>query len=188
MRYKYSNTGYAVLAAIVERVSGKPFHQFMEEHIFSPLGMNSTFVYNSRNKKTIEYETNGYTKKKRKTYHDYLDGVVGDKGIYSTVDDLFLWDQELYSGTLIKQSTLDEAFTPMSYDYRRNNMYGFGWRIDTTNDGSKVVYHGGWWRGYNSLFLRRLDDHTTIIILCNWVNWSWGENEDLMNIIDSTMF
>ena len=187
-RYKYSNTGYAVLAIIIERISKMPFDQFMEEHIFSPLEMNSTFVYNPKNKKTIEYETNGYTKRKRQTYRDFLDGVIGDKGIYSAVEDLFRWDQALYTEKLVKQSTLDEAFTPMSYDSRRGNMYGFGWRIDTAEDGSKVVYHGGWWRGYSSLFIRRLEDHTTIIILCNRVNWSWGEKEDLMNIIDSTMF
>jgi len=187
-RYKYSNTGYAVLASIVEKISKTPFDQFMEENIFSPLGMNSTFVYNPKNKKTIEYETNGYTKRKRKTSPDFLDGVTGDKGIYSTVEDLFTWDQALYTEKIVKQSTLEEAFTPMSYDRKRDNNYGFGWRIDTLHTGSKVVYHGGWWRGYNSLFIRRLEDHTTIIILCNKVNWSWGEKEDLMDIIDSVNF
>lgn len=184
-RYKYSNTGYAVLALVVERVSGLSYDEFLEQNIFFPLGMTSTFVYNPKNRKTIEYETNGYTKRKRKTSPDFLDGVTGDKGIYSTVEDLFTWDQALYTEKLVKQSTLEEAFTPSSYDFKRDNNYGFGWRIDTLADGSKVVYHGGWWRGYNSLFLRRLDDHTTIIILCNKVNWSWGEKEDLMALIDS---
>lgn len=184
-RYKYSNTGYVVLALIVERISGVSFDDFMENNVFSPLGMNSTFVYNPKNKKTVEYETKGYTKNRRKSYSDFLDGVVGDKGIYSTVEDLFLWDQALYTEKLVRQSTLEEAFTPSSYDFKRDNNYGYGWRIDTLEDGSKVVYHGGWWRGYNSLFIRRLDDHTTIIILCNKVNWSWGEKEDLISLIDS---
>lgn len=186
-RYKYSNTGYAILALIVERVAKMPFHQFMEENIFSPLEMRGTFVYNPNNKKTIEYETNGYTKKRRLAHRDFLDGVVGDKGIYSTVEDLFIWDQALYSDKIVKQTTLNEAFTPLSYDNRRDNTYGFGWRISTAEDGSKIVYHGGWWRGYSSLFVRRLEDQTTIIILCNRVNWSWGEKEDLMNIIDSSV-
>lgn len=184
-RYKYSNTGYAVLASIVERVSGLTFDEFLEQNIFAPLEMTSTFVYNPKNKKTIAYETNGYTKKKKKTSPDFLDGVSGDKGIYSTVEDLFTWDQALYTEKLISQSTLEEAYTPSSYDVKRDNNYGFGWRIDTLDDGSKVVYHGGWWRGYNSLFLRRLTDHATIIILCNKVNWSWGEKEDLIALIDS---
>ncbi|MEW5797778.1 MAG: serine hydrolase domain-containing protein [Bacteroidota bacterium] len=184
-RYKYSNTGYAILALIIERISGVSYDEFLEQNIFFPLGMTSTFVYNPKNRKTIDYETNGYTKRKRKTSPDFLDGVTGDKGIFSTVEDLFAWDQALYTEKLVKQSTLEEAFTPSSYDFKRDNNYGFGWRIDTLADGSKVVYHGGWWRGYNSLFLRRLDDHTTVIILCNKVNWSWGEKEDLMALIDS---
>lgn len=184
-QYKYSNTGYAVLVSIVERVSGLPFDEFMEQHIFLPLGMNNTFVYNPKNKKTIEHETRGYTKNRRRTYDDFLSGVVGDKGIYSTVEDLFLWDQGLYTESLVQQSTLDEAFTPMSYDYKRDSNYGYGWRIDTLIDGSKIVYHGGWWRGYNSLFIRRLDDHTTIIILTNKVNWSFGNIGQLLEIVDS---
>ncbi len=185
-RYKYSNTGYAMLALIVERISGQPFHTFMEQNVFQPIGMTSTFVYDPANSKTTEYETNGYNKNRRKSYVDFLDGVTGDKGIYSTVEDMFLWDQALYTEKIVKQSTLDEAFTPVSYDYKRDNNYGFGFRLDTLADGSRIVYHGGWWRGYNSLFVRRLNDHTTIIILCNKVNWSFGDIQDLMSIVDNT--
>ncbi len=185
-RYKYSNTGYAMLALIVERISGLPFHEFMERNVFQPIGMHSTFVYNPNNSKTIEYETKGYNKNRRKSYVDFLDGVVGDKGIFSTVEDMFAWDQALYTEKIVKQSTLDEAFTPVSYDYKRDNNYGFGFRLDTLADGSRIVYHGGWWRGYNSLFVRRLNDHATIIILCNKVNWSFGDIQDLMSIVDNT--
>ncbi len=184
-RYKYSNTGYAMLALLVERISKKPFDIFMEDHIFRPLGMTSTFVYNPENKKTIEYETNGYNRNRRKSYEDFLDGVYGDKGIHSTVEDMFLWDQALYTEQLVKQTTLGEAFTPISYDYKRDNNYGYGFRIDTLADGSKIIYHGGWWRGYNSLFVRRLSDRATIIILCNKVNWSFGDFKNLMELVDS---
>jgi CubicO group peptidase (beta-lactamase class C family) len=184
-RYKYSNTGYAMLALIVEHISGMPFDMFMETKVFHPLGMTSTFVYNPLNKKTNEYETNGYNRNRRKSYEDFLDGICGDKGIHSSVEDMFLWDQALYSERLVKQTTLDEAFTPMSYDYKRDNNYGYGFRIDTLSNGSKIVYHGGWWRGYNSLFVRRLDNHSTIIILCNKVNGGFGDIKNLMSIIDS---
>ncbi|MDD8018637.1 MAG: serine hydrolase, partial [Bacteroidota bacterium] len=184
-RYKYSNTGYAVLASIVEHISGLPFDEFMEQNIFAPLEMTNTFISNPKNKKTIEYETIGYTKRKRKTSSSFLDGVTGDKGVYSTVEDLFTWDQALYTEKLIKQSTLEEAFTPNSYDYKRRNNYGFGWRIDTQDNGSKIVYHGGLWGGYNCLFVRRLEDHTAIIILGNKVNWSFGDPEQLIGIVDS---
>lgn len=185
-RYKYSNTGYAVLASIVERISGKTFDEFMEQNVFLPLGMSSTFVFNPSNRKTIEYNTQGHSRNRRKSYEDFLDGISGDKGIYSTVDDLFVWDQALYSEKLVKQTTLNQALTPFSYDHERNNYYGFGFRLDTlASTGHKIVYHGGWWRGYNSLFVRRLEDHTTIIILCNKVNWSFGDISELMHIVDA---
>lgn len=187
-RYKYSNTGYAILAIIVERVSGIPFDQFMEQNVFIPLGMHNTFVYNPKSKKTIEYETNGYSRNRRRAYDDFLSGVVGDKGVFSTVDDLFLWDQALYTEKILKQSTLEEAFEPISYDRRRKNNYGFGWRITTLEDGSKIVYHGGWWRGYNSLFVRRLEDHATVIVLANKVNWSFGDINELMALLSPSSF
>lgn len=184
-RYKYSNTGYAVLAYIVEKISGKRFDEFMEEKIFTPLEMVNTFVFNPNNDKTIEYETVGHTKNRRKAYDDFLSGVVGDKGIYSTVEDMFKWDQALYTEKLCKHSTLDEAFTPISYDYKHNTSYGYGWRIDVLDNGSKIVYHAGWWRGYNSLFVRRLEDKTSIVVLSNKVNWSFRNVDRLLGIVDS---
>lgn len=184
-RYKYSNTGYAVLASIVERITGMRFDEFMEEKIFTPLQMNNTFVFNPQNRKTIEYQTVGHNKNRRKAYDDFLSGVVGDKGVYTTVEDMFLWDQSLYTEKLCKQSTLEEAFTPISYDYRHNSSYGYGWRIDVLDNGSKIVYHAGWWRGYNSLFVRRLEDKTSIVVLSNKVNWSFNNVDRLLGIVDS---
>jgi CubicO group peptidase (beta-lactamase class C family) len=184
-RYRYSNTGYVVLACIVERVAGVPFHEFLEERIFRPLGMRRTFVFNTKNMSDVKYPTLGYTRSKRRAQEDYLSGVVGDKGIYSTVEDLFRWDQALYTERLVKRKTLQQAFTPVSYDWRNDNSYGYGWRIDTLNDGSKIVYHAGWWRGYSSLFVRRLLDKTAIIVLCNKVNWSFENIGRFMGILDS---
>jgi CubicO group peptidase (beta-lactamase class C family) len=184
-RYKYSNTGYVVLASIVERVAGIPFHAFLEDRIFKPLAMNKTYVFNTKNSVDAKYKTRGYNKNRRRAEEDYLSGVVGDKGIYSTVGDMFKWDQALYTEQLVKQSTLREAFTPASYDWRNDNSYGYGWRIDTLDDGSKIVYHAGWWRGYSSLFVRRLIDKTAIIVLCNKVNWSFENIGRFMGILDS---
>jgi CubicO group peptidase (beta-lactamase class C family) len=111
--------------------------------------------------------------------------VVGDKGIYSTVEDMFKWDQALYTEQLIKDATLQEAYTPFSYNWRNDNSYGYGWRIAIANDSSKIVYHAGLWRGYSSLFVRRLYDKTTIIVLCNKVNWSFENIDRFMGILDS---
>ncbi len=187
-RYKYSNTGYAVLASIVEKISGVSFDEFMEHNVFAPLQMNSTFVFNPNNKKTTAYQTKGHNKNRRPAQDDFLSGVVGDKGIFTTVEDMFKWDQALYTDSLIKQSTLEEAFTPLSYDYKHDSSYGYGWRIEMLDDGTKIIYHAGWWRGYNSLYIRRLEDKTSIIVLSNKVNWSFRNIERLLGIIDSTSF
>jgi CubicO group peptidase (beta-lactamase class C family) len=187
-KFKYSNTGYVVLAAIVEKISGMPFHVFMEENIFKPLEMKSTFVFDPADKRMFEFETKGYSKNRRLAKDDFLSGVSGDKGIYSTIDDMFKWDQALYTEKIVKQSTLDEAFTPASYDYKHDSEYGYGWRISTLENGDKIVYHAGLWRGYNSFFARRLSDHTAIIVLCNKVNWSFRRDELLFGIIDSAKY
>jgi CubicO group peptidase (beta-lactamase class C family) len=181
--YRYCNTGYAVLASIVEKVSGMSYSRFMQERIFDPLGMKSTFVYSA---KTIQGKAGlakGYNKRGRPVGEGYLNGVVGDKGIYSTVEDMFKWDQGLYSDILVKPETLAEAFTPLSHDKWSATEYGFGWRIVTLDNGEKIVYHTGWWGGYNSLFLRRLSDHSAVVVLSNKVNWSFCNIVQLLQMI-----
>jgi CubicO group peptidase (beta-lactamase class C family) len=187
-RYKYSNTGYAILAAVVEKISGLAFDDYMKQHIFAPLGMVNTFVFNPKRTETIEYQTIGHTKNRTPVHEGYLNGVVGDKGVYSTVEDMFKWDQALYSDRLIKQATLNEAYTPLSYDYVRDSEYGYGWRIETLADGTKIVYHAGLWGGYNSLYVRRLEDKTCIVVLSNKVNWSFRNIGNLLGLIDSSRF
>ncbi|MBN1399163.1 MAG: beta-lactamase family protein [Bacteroidetes bacterium] len=183
-KYKYCNTGYALLASIVEQVSGLQYHVFLERRIFKPLNMQKTFVYNTKKMEGAENITLGYKNSRRQAEEDYLCGVVGDKGIYSTVEDIFKWDQALYTEKLIKQSTLQEAFTPFSYNWRDDNSYGYGWRI-MESDSGKIVYHAGLWRGYNGVFARRLQDKTTIIVLCNKVNSSFESIDQYMGILDS---
>jgi len=184
--YYYSNTGYVILACIIEHVSGMQYSAFLEKNIFKPLGMKLSFVANRKNVKYIEYPTVGYKQNKRKAKEDYLSGTVGDKGIYSTVEDMLKWDQGLYTEKLVRRTTLQEAFTPFSYDRQSEKNYGYGWRIETSNNGDKIVYHAGWWRGYSSLFARRLADKFVVIVLCNKVNTSYEDVDLLMGIIDSS--
>jgi CubicO group peptidase (beta-lactamase class C family) len=185
-KYRYSNTGYVVLANIVEKASGVPFENFLEERIFHRLGMTHTFIGTFAHTVADEYKTKGYNKNRRMAAEDYLSDVVGDKGIYSTVEDMYKWDQALYTEQLVHQKTLEEGFTPVSYDRRHATSYGYGWRIDMLEDGSKIVYHAGLWRGYNSLFVRRLSDKTAIIVLSNRINWSFRNIDRFMNILDSS--
>jgi len=176
-RYMYSNTGFAVLAAIVEKITKQKFADFMHDNVFKPLRMNNTLIIDAKNDSTYKNVTKGYSDSRWHAVPKfYQDGVVGDKGVYSTVEDLFKYDQALYEGKLIKDSTLLEAFKPSNRQVRGVKNYGFGWRILTFNNENKIVYHGGWWRGFNSLFMRQLNGHNTIIILTNKVNHSFLHN------------
>lgn len=167
-RYNYSNTNYCLLALIIEKVSGKPYAQFMREHIFQPLGMRDTYVldYNDLAQPGLDQLAIGYDRFRRPAENSYLNGVVGDKGIFSTVEDLFRWDQALYHGELVSLATLEKAYEPAHRDLRDNDNYGFGWRINA-NHGNKIIYHSGWWKGYKTYFIRKIEEKKTIIILTN---------------------
>jgi CubicO group peptidase (beta-lactamase class C family) len=172
-RFSYSNTGYAVLASIVEKISGVSFSAFMQAAIFQPLGMRNTIVYSKSECANLPgvvcgYERNGAYQAE----NDCFNGVTGDKNIYSTIDDLFLWDQALYNNRLLKAETLSEAYQPGSPEKKGIRNYGFGWRLNLQNPNKQVVYHGGWWRGFRTLFIRNTTDGNTLIVLSNKVNYS----------------
>nr|HPH83351.1 serine hydrolase [Flavobacteriales bacterium] len=91
---------------------------------------------------------------------------------FSTVDDLYKWDQALYGNQLVKQTTLAEAFKPGSPELKGWRNYGFGWRINRTNPEKLIVYHSGWWRGFRTFFMRNVTDQNSIVVLSNTVNYS----------------
>ncbi len=162
----YSNTGYVILAAIVEKVSGKSFKDYMEKEIFRPLGMKHTYVLDINHLGDFTY-VDAWDRWGAKVRHDYLDGATGDKGIYSTVNDLYLWDRMLYSGKFLADSTLKKMFEPGSKTLEGPFNYAFGWRTYTLKTGETIIYHGGWWNGFKSFFLRDLENHHSVIVLCN---------------------
>jgi CubicO group peptidase (beta-lactamase class C family) len=181
-RFNYSNTGYSLLASIVEKVAGAPFDQFMVTQFFKPLGMTGTFISKGKDSLLVSKVATGYTGGKRVVDISYLDGVVGDKGVYSTVEDLFKWDQALYTNQLVKQATLEEAFMPASKEMKSQN-YGFGWRLRTIASGDPVIFHGGWWHGFKSYFMRNRKDLSTIIILTNVANSSLSHVKRMQAIL-----
>jgi CubicO group peptidase (beta-lactamase class C family) len=169
-KFDYSNTGYVILALLVEKISGKPFHEFMKTNFFVPLGMDHTWIATDG----LEHKgkTKGYFGKWSLWQDNFLDGVNGDKGVFSSVEDLFIWDRALKNGTIIKPGILNEAFTGYSPELstKRYWNYGFGWRTITFEDGARAAFHNGWWHGYTSAFYRGLSDDVTVIILCNKMN------------------
>ncbi|HNQ83169.1 MAG TPA: serine hydrolase domain-containing protein [Bacteroidales bacterium] len=171
--FDYCNSNYALLASVVERITVKPFEDFARENIFEPLGMNHTFIYKLDPAKEIPaFVPVGVSGHKagrsmpRVEPDFYQNGIVGDKGVYSSVEDLFKWDQALFTGQLVDEATLKEAFTPGSPKFSKwRDNYGFGWRLRA--DRVNTVYHYGWWKGFRTYFIRDLYQEKTIIVLTN---------------------
>lgn len=166
-RFAYCNTNYALLALIIERVSGKSYPDFMKETFFTPLGMQDTYVFTPADvaRAMPSFEWNN-----RKFPVEFLDYVYGDKNIYSTVRDMLKWDQALYPGNLFTPQTLDSAFAPYSFEKPGQRNYGLGWRMTLLENGKKLLYHNGWWHGNNTVFIRLIDENVTIIVLGNKFN------------------
>src|SRR5579859_154655 len=179
-RYRYSNPGYSLLGIVVHRVSGKAFGDFLEQEIFRPVGMSNTFVYdNPRKRKPLAAA--GYDQ-----FGQVDDGgptaIPGDGGIYSTVDDLFRWDQALYTDKLVRQSTLSAAFTPGKVE-EGSSTYGFGWNV-AGDGGDKYVWHTGSHAGFRAFIERRLSERITVIMLTNQGNSKRVEiNTAIQNIL-----
>ncbi len=185
--FNYCNTNYALLALLVERVSGKTFPRFLKEEIFVPLGMKHTATINDFDLNTKNI-TKPYDEKWKTVDFDASDYVLGDKSIYSTAYDLYLFSEALYQNKIIKPETQQLAYTPYSREKKLSN-YGFGWRIKDFRDSvKKEVFHNGWWHGYRSSFHRRLNDTLTIIILSNQLNKAAYHTYKIYEILDKSSF
>lgn len=181
-RMDYSNTGYVILAAIVEKVSGKSFKDFMEKEIFKPYGMKHTHVLDINNLGDFYY-VDGHDRWGAKVRHDYLDGATGDKGIYSNVEDLYKWDRILHSNKFLSDSTLDSMYFPGSRTLAGPFNYAFGWRTYKLDDGIIIPYHGGWWNGFKSFYMRDLENEIAVIILSNNERSNFRNLDPLFDII-----
>jgi len=181
--WKYSNTGYALLASIIEKVSGTSYNDFMAKNIFQPLGMTHTFVYNTR-RSTGKIPTNyalGFVyadslkqyvlpdKLPKYDYVYYLDGIVGDGCVNTTTGDLYKWDQALYGNKLVSKMSLDEMLSPLVQTSANDssNFYGFGVSVQPKSENGKIISHTGGWPGYATDITRMVDSNETIILLSN---------------------
>jgi N-acyl-D-aspartate/D-glutamate deacylase len=165
-KYEYSNTGYCLLACIVESASGERFDVFMQKNIFGPLEMQNTVLATGAKDQPIKNRAFGYSSSFENTDYHYINGVVGDGGIYSTVDDVFKWDQGLYNAGLVNKSTMAEALTPYKLNDGTTGDYGFGWGL-YRGDKRDVIEHSGSWAGFRTLIRRDLKNRNSIIILTN---------------------
>ncbi len=168
--FEYSNTGYDVLGALIERVAGEPYPDFLEENIFGPLGMKNTFSLPSLRQKNDPLVAHSYVKYQGliQPYDTYpLDDIVGSGTIYSTVEDMVLYDQALYTDAIVRSSTLAQAFQPAVLFDGTKYPYGFGWEIRDEN-GIRSYGHSGKWLGYQSYYERFPDQKLSIVVLMNW--------------------
>jgi CubicO group peptidase (beta-lactamase class C family) len=178
-KFSYNNTNYALLALIIEKVSGIHYSQFMKENIFDAVGMKNTFVrYNTDTTKLSP----SFDWKGRRIYDTQLDAIYGDKNIYSTAQDLLKWDRLLADSIFLSPQTLAAAYTPYSNEKPGVKNYGLGWRMNIYDDGKKIIFHNGWWHGNNATFIRLIKDDVTIIALSNRFARSTYHAKILVNI------
>jgi CubicO group peptidase (beta-lactamase class C family) len=160
--YKYSNSGYVLLGHVIEKVSGKSYESFLRENIFEPLGMTSTGYDHAD--EIVKRRARGYAPgpEGRVVNASYLDMSIpfSAGGLYSTVGDLYLWDQALHGGKLLKKPSLDAMLTPV-----RNN-YGYGFGVDKIF-ARPMAGHGGGIEGFSTNIIRFTDDRVTVIVLSN---------------------
>ena len=161
-KFEYSNSGYVLLALIVEKVSGESYARFLKEHVFAPLRMDHTFVLMSNEPvpgRARAYNRFGDTA-------DYDLATYGEGGIFSSVADLFKWDRALYTERFVSRATLAEAFTRARLNDGSSSGYGFGWAISELN-GAPVYSHAGRYGGFNTYIKRFPREQSTIIFLTN---------------------
>ena len=179
-KWEYSNTGYAFLASIIEKVSGTSYGNYLQKAIFKPLEMNNTFVYTRRfaPKKISNYAFGYIYSDSLKKYIlpdeleetkmvIWLDGIVGDGTVNSTVNDLLKWDRALYTEKLVSSESKKEIFRAVELNNKSKRDYGFGWALSDDETYGKIVNHSGGWPGYKTFIERHIDNDKTIIVLQN---------------------
>ena len=166
-KYEYSNSGYVVLGQILERATRVRYAEFLERNIFTPLAMKDSLVYDERKQKArllaLSYQhKDGW----RDISYSPLNCIYGEDNVITTLDDLFRWDQALYSEKLAPRAAIEEAFTSGKTASGKDTGYGFGWMIHTKGK-RRILEHGGAWAGYRTFIRRIPEDQLTIVLLSN---------------------
>ena len=190
-RWRYSNTGYNLLGSIVARASGVSFAEFLRTRVFEPAGMSSTLLYDfvigpdphmPNRAYGYQVEWNGSDRSPADSH--YLNHGQGEDGIYSTVGDLLKWDRILYTDKLVSKRTLQEAFTPAVLNNGQSTGYGFGWFIQRSPEGKRVVAHSGGWLAFSTHTFRAIDEDKFLVVLMNNAQGHFGAiAEGLTNLL-----
>jgi CubicO group peptidase (beta-lactamase class C family) len=163
-RFAYCNTNYAMLALIIEKVTGLKYPDAMQEMIFKPLGMTHTFVYETSKhlgKVSLSYKGN------MDLAIEYLDGIYGDKNIYSTPRDLLKFDIARYSSSYLNTKLLKKVYQGYSHECKGERNYGLGIRMLEFNKCEPFYYHNGWWHGNTSCYINMRKEKVTMFVISN---------------------
>lgn len=169
-KWSYSNLGYATLGILIHQVTGEFYGDFLQKRIFHPLGMHTTRIISEAD--IIPNRAAGYRlvkgELKNQEWVSPTVNTTADGSLYFSILDLAKWNAALYTEKLLKRSSLDQMWTPAKLNNGSPNPdhYGFGWYI-TTDNGHRVVGHGGAWQGFKTHISRYVDDKLTIVVLAN---------------------
>jgi len=166
-RYSYCNSGFFILGYIIEKVSGKNLNEYLTDTFFKPLAMNSTGIHDPY--KLLENEAYGYSYdngKLIKALNWDMSWAGGAGAIYSTVKDLYLWNEAIFNGKVLSESSIKAAFTSGELNNKEKTGYGYGWGISKYR-GLQVIGHGGGLHGFLSELIRQPESNTSVIVLCN---------------------
>lgn len=164
-KFAYCNTNYAMLALIIEKVTGLNYRDAMREIIFKPLGMSNTFVFDydkDRKKIVPSYKGNNV-----EIGLDHLDAVYGDKNIYSTPRDLLKFDMARYSPDFLNPKLIKQVYVGYSYEHKGEKNYGLGIRMIDWVTGQHFYFHNGWWHGNTASYVNLKNEKVMIIALSN---------------------
>ncbi len=167
-KHKYSNSGYALLALLAEKISGLTFAEFLKDRIFDPLEMKSSVAFEEG---ISELKNRAFGYAKNDSGYVFSDqsltsAVLGDGGIYTSVEDMFKWDQALYSSRLIDKYLLNEAWTKAILNDGSVIDYGYGWYLDVYNNYQRI-YHTGSTCGFSNVYMRIPQEELSIVVLIN---------------------
>ncbi|MEJ7611169.1 MAG: serine hydrolase domain-containing protein [Ferruginibacter sp.] len=180
-RFTYCNTNYALLALVIEKVTGSSFPAYLQRELFDPMGMKNTFVHYTGDGKI---RSKSFDWKGREIPDNFLDDVYGDKNVYSTPRDLLIWDRMLSDTGFLSARSFKAAYIPYSNERPGIKNYGLGWRMNVYPDGRKIIFHNGWWHGNNAAFIRLPKEDATIIILTNRYARAVYKAKYLVNLFD----
>ncbi len=169
-KWSYSNLGYLTLGILIHRVTGRFYGDVLREHIFQPLGMQTTRIINEAD--IVTNRAAGYRlvkgEPKNQEWVSPSLNTTADGSLYFSILDLAKWDAALYTETVLKRSSLEQMWTPVKLNDGQPNSghYGFGWEI-TNLHGHRVIDHEGAWQGFKSQISRYVDDKLTVVVLAN---------------------